>query len=94
MGKKQTDTQPLGIATQTTQDKYGQVGWICPVCGAGVSPYVSVCPHCISRHTSVDELDPFKYRDYLTPRIGDYPTPYYPTCTSNMCSIPKSDSSK
>ena len=26
--------------------KFGNYGWICPVCGSGCSPYTMVCPHC------------------------------------------------
>lgn len=25
----------------------GLYGWICPVCGSGVSPYQNVCPNCV-----------------------------------------------
>ena len=31
------------------QKKSGSYGWICPVCGAGVSPYQDHCPVCAGR---------------------------------------------
>ena len=31
---------------QSKNVKFGNYGWICPVCGSGCSPYVTVCPRC------------------------------------------------
>lgn len=30
--------------TERVEQKPKMVGWICPVCGRGVSPFTSVCP--------------------------------------------------
>jgi len=32
-------TAPIGESRT-----YGMTGWICPVCGRGLSPFTSVCP--------------------------------------------------
>ncbi len=26
------------------EPSYGMIGWICPVCGRGLSPYTYICP--------------------------------------------------
>lgn len=31
----------------------GLRGWICPVCGAGVSPFMSICPNCSGHNRGV-----------------------------------------
>ena len=31
-----------------TPQGFGQQGWVCPVCGRGLAPWVSVCP-CMSK---------------------------------------------
>lgn len=28
----------------TQQESVGLMGWVCPVCGRGLSPFVMVCP--------------------------------------------------
>lgn len=45
-----------------------QKGWLCPVCGRGVAPWVDYCP-CqsdlkITYGTSMETIDPFTYKEY------------------------------
>lgn len=46
---KETLTNDFEFKTdgdQLKNFKFGNYGWICPVCGCGCSPYTMVCPHC------------------------------------------------
>ena len=46
---KETQTNDFGFKSDGVQlknFKFGNYGWICPVCGCGCSPYTIVCPHC------------------------------------------------
>jgi hypothetical protein len=49
--KRRTDTAIDGKPiTEAVEKVLGYVGaWVCPVCGCGVAPGVSICPHCVSR---------------------------------------------
>lgn len=41
-------------------DSFGkEYGWICPVCGKGLAPWVSVCP-CYSNVNTIDTKTNFK----------------------------------
>ena len=35
-----------------TPQGFGNQGWICPVCGAGLAPWVSVCP-CMTKELKI-----------------------------------------
>ena len=34
------------IVWESKSENYGAMGWICPICGRGLSPWVPECPHC------------------------------------------------
>lgn len=41
----QTDTYTQTVESKSeTINAPKMVGWICPICGRGVSPYTTVCP--------------------------------------------------
>lgn len=38
------DTVAYGTQSMKTNEIPTMIGWICPVCGRGLSPYTCVCP--------------------------------------------------
>ena len=44
-----------GTATAKSYNVPAMQGWICPVCGKGVSPYTAVCP-CKDGKEQADEI--------------------------------------
>ena len=37
-------TTTADIKYKPTTPEYMQIGWICPVCGRGLSPFTLICP--------------------------------------------------
>ena len=50
-------------------DSFGkQYGWICPVCGKGLAPWVSECPCSNAKNSTVDDISKRIY--YNNPMVG------------------------
>lgn len=47
---KDKEIQKVG---STIPNSFGQQGWICPKCGAVLSPFTSFCPFCAPKETTV-----------------------------------------
>lgn len=41
---KASENTDSGIGKSATYNPPKMVGWICPVCGRGLSPFTAVCP--------------------------------------------------
>ncbi len=35
-----------GLQMGSIREVTGPMGWVCPTCGAGISPFAQACPHC------------------------------------------------
>ena len=66
---------------------HGEMGWICPVCGRGVSPSTSYCPCNLTRNiaylnggVTIEEILDQSINTNTTP-----PEAYYTTTATNKC---------
>ena len=64
--------------------KFGNYGWICPVCGSGCSPYTVVCPHC-SGNRQCNEPCKITYEDLHS--NGTYPKTPVSNTSTTTCSV-------
>lgn len=55
-GSDITPNTPNNVDDSDPQSIFGQSGWICPICGRGVSPWVSTCPCRNSHEITFNEI--------------------------------------
>ena len=84
---KETRTNDFEFKTdgdQLKNVKFGNYGWICPVCGCGCSPYTTVCPHCSgTRHYN----EPWKITCEDLKINGTYPKTPVSNASTTTCSV-------
>ena len=64
--------------------KFGNYGWICPVCGCGCSPYTTVCPHCSGTRQF---NEPWKITCEYLKINGTYPNTLESNRFTTTCSV-------
>lgn len=67
------DSKPMG----------GLMGWICPVCGRGLSPYTSSCPCVLNREITCGTGTPVSFSGTIT--CQDAPTAYFNSPRGEKC---------
>ena len=69
----------LLIVWENKAGSYDAMGWICPICGRGLSPWVPECPHCQpSKSQGGVSTDKSHYPDTLGNGEKQYPPGYNP----------------